>query len=136
MTMLEPGTALPELSATPTPVTLFRFSALTWNPHRIHYDAPYAATEGYPGPLVQSHLHGCLLLEAVLRWAPDGARLNAFSWQNRSPAIPGETLTVRGEITAAEDGVVSLRLEETDSQGVVCATGAATVSIQEGTVTT
>ena len=38
---------------TPDPVSLFRFSAITFNPHRIHYDRPYAMeTEGYPGLVV------------------------------------------------------------------------------------
>lgn len=39
------------------PVLLFRYSAVTWNAHRIHYDAGYAAEEGYPGLVV----HGPLL---------------------------------------------------------------------------
>ena len=53
----------------PTTLQLFRFSAATWNPHLIHYDREYAQTEGYPDVLVQSHLHGCFLVEVVRRWA-------------------------------------------------------------------
>jgi hydroxyacyl-ACP dehydratase HTD2-like protein with hotdog domain len=81
------GDALQQLVARPTSITLFRFSAVTWNPHRIHYDAPYAATEGYPGPLVQSHLHGAFLFEAVRRGLPEGATILTFGWRNRAPAI-------------------------------------------------
>lgn len=45
------------------PVLLFRYSALTFNGHRIHYDAPYATeTEGYPGLVVHGPLQATLLL--------------------------------------------------------------------------
>lgn len=48
------------------PTLLMRFSAATANPHRIHYDHPYATgTEGYPGLLVQGPLSVLLLLEAL-----------------------------------------------------------------------
>src|SRR6185437_8427308 len=44
-------------SVTPTPPMLFRFSALTFNPHRIHYDHPYAtAVEQFPGLVVHGPL--------------------------------------------------------------------------------
>lgn len=129
MTIPTTGDKLPELVAQPSEIALFRFSAVTWNPHRIHYDAPYAATEGYTGPLIQSHLHGSLLLECVLRWAPD-ARLEAFSWQNRGSAIAGEVLTVRGQVESVDDGRVTCVLEETNEAGGVCATGRATLLLK------
>jgi 3-methylfumaryl-CoA hydratase len=50
----------------PTPVTLFRYSAITFNSHRIHYDAPYAReTEGYPALVVNGGLTTLFLLEAA-----------------------------------------------------------------------
>ncbi|HVJ56090.1 MAG TPA: MaoC family dehydratase N-terminal domain-containing protein [Aliidongia sp.] len=50
----------------PDPILLFRFSALTFNAHRIHYDRPYATgTEGYPGLLVHGPLQALLLLELL-----------------------------------------------------------------------
>lgn len=53
---------------TPDPVLLFRFSALTFNGHRIHYDRPYATgVEGYPGLVVHGPLTAVLLLELVRR---------------------------------------------------------------------
>jgi 3-methylfumaryl-CoA hydratase len=49
---------------TPDPVMLFRFSALTFNGHRIHYDAPYVTrVEGYPGLIVNGGLSALLLFE-------------------------------------------------------------------------
>lgn len=50
----------------PTPVLLFRYSALTFNSHRIHYDLPYCqAVEGYPGLVVHAPLTATLLLDLV-----------------------------------------------------------------------
>jgi 3-methylfumaryl-CoA hydratase len=53
-------------------VLLFRFSALTFNAHRIHYDLPYATgTERYPGLVVHGPLQAMLLLDAARRHAPE-----------------------------------------------------------------
>jgi 3-methylfumaryl-CoA hydratase len=79
-------------SLTPTPALLFRFSALTFNTHRIHYDAPYAeAVERYRGLVV----HGPLIASLLLQFAADtlGAnRLRRFQFRGLSPAIADEPL--------------------------------------------
>jgi 3-methylfumaryl-CoA hydratase len=60
------------------PQLLFRFSALTYNAHRIHYDLPYALEdEHYPGLVVQGPLQATLLIDHLLRVQP-GARLARF----------------------------------------------------------
>lgn len=46
----------------PTPLLLFRFSAFTFNGHRIHYDVDYAKEEGYPGLVVHGPLQAALML--------------------------------------------------------------------------
>lgn len=135
--ILDPGTItvgarLPELIRRPTPVQLFRFSAATWNAHRIHYDKPYAQSEGYPDILVQSHLHASFLAQMVCEWAGAGSRLTRFRWENRSIAVPGDTLTCRGIVTSVNthdgDVLVDCELEETNGQGALCAPAWATVS--------
>ena len=56
---------------TPDPVQLFRFSALTFNSHRIHYDREYCrAVEGYPGLVVQGPYTATLLVDHFLRQHP------------------------------------------------------------------
>ncbi|MGH8249858.1 MAG: FAS1-like dehydratase domain-containing protein [Steroidobacteraceae bacterium] len=56
----------------PDPVLLFRYSALTFNGHRIHYDRDYAMSqEGYPGLVVQAPLIATLLAELLRRHHPD-----------------------------------------------------------------
>ncbi|MEU6841066.1 hypothetical protein ABZ930_04230 [Streptomyces sp. NPDC046716] len=81
---------------------LFRFSALTANAHRIHYDAPYCrAEEGYPGLVVHGPLLALLMLELVRRGAPE-RRVRSLSYRLRSPAFVGEHLVARG--TRRADG--------------------------------
>jgi 3-methylfumaryl-CoA hydratase len=72
----------------PTPTLLFRFSALTFNAHRIHYDRPYATgEEGYPGLVVQGPLTAVLLLELVRTHAHEHAHraVAAFEFRARAP---------------------------------------------------
>lgn len=129
MTDFALGAALTPLVVRPTSISLFRFSAVTWNPHRIHYDEPYAATEGYPGVLVHSHLHGCWLLAAVHRWMGNHGRVEQFSWQNRHFAVPGDELTITGEVVGVEEDVVTCELRETNQDGVLCSPGRAVIRL-------
>lgn len=70
---------------------LFRYSALTYNAHRIHYDAAYARHEGYDGLLV----HGPLLAQLLmLRAARDLGPLSTFRYRATAPAIVGEAIAV------------------------------------------
>ena len=63
---------------------LFRFSALTYNAHRIHYDRDYARAEGYPGLLVHGPLQALLMAELARREAglPAGAT-TPTAWSRR-----------------------------------------------------
>ncbi len=77
---------------TPDARLLFRYSALTFNTHRIHYDAPYAEqVERYRGLVV----HGPLIASLLLQLAASelGAnRLRSFAFRGLSPAIASEPL--------------------------------------------
>ncbi|MDG5747896.1 MaoC family dehydratase N-terminal domain-containing protein [Qipengyuania sp. XHP0207] len=76
----------------PDPRLLFRFSALTFNTHRIHYDAPYAQEiERYRGLVVHGPLMASLLLQLLARTYGE-ERLADFSFRAVSPAIAGEPL--------------------------------------------
>jgi 3-methylfumaryl-CoA hydratase len=76
----------------PSTALLFRYSALTFNTHRIHYDAPYAEqVERYRGLVVHGPLTASLLLQ--LAASELGAnRLRSFAFRGLSPAIAGEPL--------------------------------------------
>ena len=80
---------------------LFRFSALTYNTHRIHYDHPYVTgVEGYPGLVVHGPLLAMVALEIPRRYRPD-ARLTSFDYRLTSPAFAGAALWSGG---SASDG--------------------------------
>jgi 3-methylfumaryl-CoA hydratase len=81
---------------TPSAVLLFRFSALTMNSHRIHYDWKYVTeTEGYPGLLVHGPLTQTLLFDLFRREYPD-ATLKSFDVRAISPLYDTHDFAVEG----------------------------------------
>ncbi len=93
-------------TVTPSVVALFRYSAVTFNPHRIHYDRPYATgVEGYPGLVV----HGPFSQQCLLDFARDnnpGKTLRSFTMRARAPLFDIAPFTLLGR--PAGDGNVEL----------------------------
>lgn len=88
-----------QLTHRPDPALLFRFSALTANAHRIHYDSPYAqGEEGYPGLVVHGPLLALLMLELPRRYAPERP-VRALSYRLRRPVFAEEHLLACGTPT-------------------------------------
>jgi 3-methylfumaryl-CoA hydratase len=80
----------------PDPVLLFRYSALTFNSHRIHYDRDYATrTEGYESLVVQGPLTATLLLDLLHRELPD-AEARTFRFRAVRPLLEGSPLKLQG----------------------------------------
>jgi 3-methylfumaryl-CoA hydratase len=79
---------------TPDALLLFRYSALTFNGHRIHYDRDYATdVEGYPERVVQGPLTATLLLDTMRRGlALDGVR--SFEFRGRRPLFAGSPIAL------------------------------------------
>ena len=97
-----------QLRTQPDPTLLFRFSALTANAHRIHYDTPYCRdVEGYPGLVVHGPLLALLMLELVRRDAP-GRRVRSLSYRLHRPAFVGERLLADG--TPSDGAAARLRI--------------------------
>ena len=83
----------------PDDVLLFRYSALTFNGHRIHYDWPYVTeAEGYPGLVVHGPLIGTLNLRAFCRANP-AARLRRYAYRGLRPLISPEPFAVGGRLS-------------------------------------
>jgi 3-methylfumaryl-CoA hydratase len=98
--------------------SLFRFSALTYNAHRIHYDVDYCrAEEDYPDLVVHGPLQALLMSEEARRVTGSGARTR-FEFRLVSPLILGQGLVVD---TAEQDGAVTTRVR--DRYGRVTAMG-------------
>lgn len=90
----------------PDTAMLFRYSAVTFNTHRIHYDHPYATeVEGYPGVIVQ----GQLLATLMLRVMP-AETISAFSFRALRPVFVGEK--IHAEAKKAEDGEYAMWIRD------------------------
>ncbi len=120
-----PSSELPALPAgawvetvSPDPVLLFRYSALTFNGHRIHYDYPYATgEEGYPGLVVHGPLIATLLADLVRRHA--GRPLRGFQFRANAPLFAGVPFRVIGR---PSDDAVELTAERCDGAAAMTAT--------------
>lgn len=76
-------------------VRMFRFSALTFNAHRIHFDLPYAqAVEKYPGLVVHGPMQAMLLIAAAIRQR--GASPASFRFRGVRPLFHSDTITLTG----------------------------------------
>jgi len=102
----------------PTAPLLFRYSALTFNSHRIHYDLPYACSEGYPGLVVQGPLMASLLLDLADRMRGADA-LARFTFRAIAPAFADAPLQLLGRI---ESDSVTMRVRSTDGNDHIIAT--------------
>lgn len=105
----------------PSEPLLFRYSALTFNSHRIHYDKPYAMQEeGYPGLVVQGPLMATWLLNLAANNL--GAnRLSLFSFRGMSPAFANRALYLVGN---QEGEKISLAVIGSDGKEIMSAQAA------------
>jgi len=101
-----PSGALWERKVVPDDVLLFRYSALTFNGHRIHYDRRYVtAVEGYPGLVVHGPMIATMLLD-LLRHAMPEATVLSFEFRALRPVFDIHHFYVCGQLLA--DGAVQL----------------------------
>lgn len=105
----------------PSPTTLFRFSALTFNGHYIHLDREYAReVEGYEERLVHGPLTALMLIEAFVHHYP-GARLHSFEYRARNPVVVNQSIWFHGAVDRARK--TAIVWAETGPHGVVGMTG-------------
>ncbi|HTI46648.1 MAG TPA: MaoC family dehydratase N-terminal domain-containing protein [Casimicrobiaceae bacterium] len=110
-----PGNAQWRREIRPDAVLLFRYSALTFNGHRIHYDRSYVTgVEGYPGLVVHGPLMGTLLIDALCREAP-GAQVARYAFKALRPVFDTTPFFVCGR----RDGA-SAALWIADAHGGLC----------------
>ena len=119
------GQAAWSRSIVPDDVLLFRYSALTFNGHRIHYDRRYVTqVEGYPGLIVHGPLIATLLLD-LLRRQVQGARVVAFDFKALRPTFDLHPFSVHGK--PREDGR-TIDLWAQDHEGLLTMQATATVA--------
>ncbi len=99
---------------TPDPIMLFRFSALTFNSHRIHYDAPYSAdVEKLPNLMVQGKLIALQLLETVRSAAPS-AQPRSFEYRSGRPLFADAAFALSA---CLDETRLSAKLWASDARG-------------------
>ena len=114
----QPESSQPQNSArlldiTPDSTLLFRYSALTFNSHRIHYDRDYVREKGYPGLLVQGTLIARLMLDIMKTERPDFA-VSEFTFRSGRPVYDNGDFVIAG--APDEDGIL---LWATDCDGMI-----------------
>jgi 3-methylfumaryl-CoA hydratase len=103
------------------PVLLFRYSALTFNGHRIHYDRDYVTkVEGYPGLIFHGPLQAALIVELAAK-LHGGAPPKTFSYRGVQPLFEGGAFSVN-----ANDAAAGLELWTANAEGQPTMKGTAT----------
>ncbi|MGX7000119.1 FAS1-like dehydratase domain-containing protein [Caballeronia sp. KNU42] len=109
----------------PDPVLLFRYSADTFNGHRIHYDRTYAREqEGYPALVVHGPLTATLLIDLVRRNIP-GKSIASFSFKAVNPLFDHAPFHI---FAAHAPGSTEVKLWAANSDGVLCVDAEATLT--------
>ena len=108
----------------PDDVLLFRYSALTFNGHRIHYDRKYVTeVEGYPGLIVHGPLIATLLLDLLRRKRPS-AKVQRFGFRAVTPLLDIAAF----EICGKQEGDKTVRLWARNAEGNLAMDASATLS--------
>jgi hydroxyacyl-ACP dehydratase HTD2-like protein with hotdog domain len=100
-----------------TALQLFRYSAVTWNPHRIHFDEPYAHDEGHRGLALHSHLRAALALRCVTEGLGPEWRVTNFAYRLRKPVYAPADLAYTARVTATEGDAMTLEVTEQHPSG-------------------
>ena len=127
-TNVKVGDLLPPLRHTVSPFQLFRYSAVTWNPHRIHIDEQHARAEGHRGLALHSHLRAALALRAVTEGLGPEWQITKISYRLRTPLYAPIDVTYTARVTAVDGDDVTLELIEENPTGAVGFEGTAFVS--------
>ena len=122
------GDVLPPLRHTATPLQLFRYSAVTWNPHRIHFDERYAREEGHAGVALHSHLRAALALRCVTEGLGPEWQVENVAYRLRKPVYAPVEVAYSARVTAVDDDGMTLELIEEQPAGEVGFEGTVRVS--------
>jgi acyl dehydratase len=83
-------------------ISLFMFVAAIWGIHRIHWDIPYAQSEGLKLPILPGWMLSSYLAQLATLQAPDNARLSRLAVRYKSSAYPGDNLIATSGVADSE----------------------------------
>ena len=125
------GDEIPVLTATIGSAQLFMMSAVTLNPHRIHYDEGWARHEGYEERVIHGPFHGEVIVQTIQNWLGGTGWLKELEYSNRRYAVLGDELTGHGRISRVyveeERNLVDLEVWVENQRGETTAPGTAIV---------
>lgn len=126
------GDRLDTLEKTFTRPQLFRFSAIRWNPHRIHYDPVYATEEeGHPDVLIHGPLHEAAIQQLLMNWVGAEGRLMELTCRTVGRGVPEQPYFVEAEVTAIEKSAQQIEFDAwTHQEETTCAEGTASVQLE------
>ncbi|MGI9326243.1 MAG: hypothetical protein ACR2PZ_13560 [Pseudomonadales bacterium] len=124
------GDQLPTREHDVSNVQLMLYNAALWNGHRIHFDEPYAKeVEGYAGLVIAGPLIGDWLNQCVEAWLGDAGCLLSIEYSNRAACYVGEVVTVGGQVTSTDQGLLTIEVFAQNAAGDVLAPGVATARL-------
>lgn len=94
-----PGAEIPSVRRAVNPVALFAYSAVTWNPHRIHYDREYTLGLDHDDLVVPGALQADWIVQCVEQAFGEAARIRSLSFRAVSPAYMDREFEVGGTVT-------------------------------------
>jgi acyl dehydratase len=103
---------------------LVQYAGASGDFNRIHYDEPFARAAGFESVIA----HGMLSMAFFGRALERLGAVRQLKVRFRAPTFPGDTVTIRGEITAESDGVAEVSLTACRSDGTVTLEGSARVT--------
>jgi len=103
---VQAGDSLPPLEMDITLTALIMYAGATWDFHRYHYDAAFAAQSGMPAPFMDGQMIGALLSRQLMLWGGGDAFVRRLNYRQRAMVYVNESIVVTGKVTgtAIEDG--------------------------------
>jgi len=122
------GDAVPALERTITQTDMVAYAGATWDWHRLHYDAAFAASIGCPAPVVDGQVLGALMAEQLMDHLGPSAFITNLGFRFRAMVFAGDTVRVEGEVTEAGPGSIGFA-QRVLVDGKVAAEGTAKVRL-------
>ena len=92
------GDTLPPLHFDIDMASLVMYAGATWDFHRMHYDADYAATVGLSGPVMDGQMVGALLARVLMQWGGENAFVKRLNYRQGAMVFIGEKLVIGGTV--------------------------------------
>jgi len=96
---IEVGTIIPPLSKEPTSAETFLYSAVAWNPLRVHYDADYSREQAaLPGILVHGTMLASFFAQMIYDWIGEEGMLEKLRWNSRGMVLINDRIICQGKV--------------------------------------